>query len=528
MKTFKLLALILTIAILLIAYNNEPEPVDSPKIIASGWGFDKENTRFLPAEISGLKAKDVPKLKLKWAFKYEWASKVRSQPAVTDDTIYVGSSTGTLYALNKQDGSIRWEFDTLWEIRTAISVGNINGRDMVFFGDFRASAYALDAHTGELIWKTKVDEHLGATITGSPTLYNGTLYVPVSSFEVALAAAPMYPCCTFSGAVVALYATTGEQRWKTNVIDPATPQGSNALFVSRYGSSGAPIWNSPTIDSKRNVLYVGTGENYSLPVSDSSDAVIAMNLDDGTIKWKRQLTPNDAWNMACSLPLMGTNCPQPSGKDLDIGASPILARKPDGDEVLLVGQKSADAWGLNPDNGEILWQTNLGKGGALGGIHWGMSYDGNNLYVPVSDYELIVPGLTRVDPDNHAPEEPSLSALNINTGEVLWRNELKPICEDKTQCHPGLSAAVTSIPGVVFAGSLDGHLRAYASDDGALIWDVDTTGEVISTTGDTAHGGSIDADGPVIVDGQLYINSGYGFFGEQPGNVLLVYSVDGK
>lgn len=499
------------------------------EIRAQGWGFDEKNTRFIPKDIAGLSPEDVPRLKLKWAFKYEMALQARSQPAISNDTVYVGDQYGTLYALDTKTGCTRWEFDTTWEIRTAISLGkNINGRDMVFFGDLRANAFAIDANTGEQIWQQKVDEHIGATITGTPKLHKGTLYVPISSLEVALAAAPIYPCCTFRGAVAALDAATGKTKWKTPVMEKAQKQGTNALFISRYGPSGAPVWNSPTIDEKRNVLYVGTGENYSHPTSNSSDSVIAMNLDTGKIKWIHQLTPNDAWNMACTLPIPGTNCPENTGKDLDVGASPILASATDGTDILLVGQKSADVWGLNPDTGETIWKRKIGRGGALGGIHWGMSVEGNQLYAPNSDYGLSFMGLKVLDPDNKEPKQANLTALDIKTGNVIWRNDLKPVCAVKKDCDPGLSAATTSIAGVVFAGALDGHLRAYSSKDGSLLWDVDTKEEVTTVSGKTAEGGSLDIDGPVIVDGQLYINSGYGSFGEIPGNVLLVYSVDGK
>ena len=499
------------------------------EIRAQGWGFDERNTRFIPKDIAGLSPEDVPRLKLKWAFKYKLALQARSQPAISNDTVYVGDQYGTLYALDTKTGCTRWEFDTTWEVRTAISLGqNINGQDMVFYGDMRGNAFAVDANTGKLVWKRKVDEHIGATITGTPKLHKGTLYVPISSLEVALAAIPVYPCCTFRGGVAALDAATGETKWKTHVMEKAQEQGSNALYVSRYGPSGAPVWNSPTIDEKRNTLYVGTGENYSHPTNDTSDSVIAMNLDTGKIKWVHQLTENDAWNMACTLPTPGTNCPENTGKDLDIGASPILANTSDGADVLLVGQKSADVWGLDPDTGNTIWRTKIGRGGALGGIHWGMSVEGDQLYAPNSDYALSFLGLNVLDPDNKEPKQANLSALDIKTGKVIWRNDLAPVCAVKKDCDPGLSAATTSIPGVVFAGALDGHLRAYSSKDGSLLWDVDTTKEVTTVSGSTAEGGSLDIDGPVVVDGQLYINSGYGSFGEIPGNVLLVYSVDGK
>ena len=523
-----LMSVFMSTAVLAKECTETPFPVSDVR--AHGWGFDIENTRHIPANIAGLNVADVPKLKLKWAFEFEGESKVRSQPAITSDSVYVGSPSGTLYALNKSNGCVRWTFDTTWEIRTAISVGKNKktGKDMIYFGDFRANAYGLDGETGKVIWEQRVDEHVAATITGAPKLHNGVLYVPVSSFEVALPAVPVYPCCTFRGAVVALDANNGKVLWKTPVMEEPTKRGTTALFINQYGPSGAPVWNSPTIDAKRNTLYVGTGENYSSPASNSSDSVIAMDLDTGKIKWIRQLIPNDAWNMACALPVASVNCPKEKGKDLDVGASPILALGQGGNDIILVGQKSADVWGLNPDTGEVLWNNKIGKGGALGGVHWGMAFDGEKLYVPNSDYILDIPGLIPVDPDNTNPKEPNLSALDINTGKTIWRVDMEPICDKREECSPGLSAAITTIPGVVFSGALDGHLRAFSTEDGKIIWDVDTTVPVTATNGDEAHGGSIDADGPVIVDGQLYINSGYGFFGEQSGNLLMVYSVDGK
>lgn len=499
------------------------------EVRAQGWGFDVKNSRFLPDNIAKLAPQNIEKLKLKWAFVFENQNKVRSQPAISGDTVYIGSANGTVYALDRRTGCVRWTFENTWEVRTAmVLTADLAGHARVFFGDFRGTVFALDANNGQLIWQQKVDEHIGATLTGSPTLHQGVLYVPISSFEVALAAAPLYPCCTFRGAVAALDARTGKMLWKTPVMEAPTARGSNAMFITRYGPSGAPIWNSPTIDAQRGLLYVGTGENYSQPSTDSSDAVIAMDLKSGAIKWKRQLIANDAWNMACSIPLVGTNCPENPGKDLDVGASPILATTADGQDMLLVGQKSADVWGLNPDSGQVVWHKKLGKGGALGGVHWGMAYDGEKLYVPISDYMLTIPGLNPVDPHNTDPEQPSLTALNIKTGDIIWRKELSPICAKLEDCSPGLSAAVSAIPGAVFAGALDGHLRAYHSQTGELLWDMDTTPEVTGASGNTGHGGSIDASGPVIVEGEVYVNSGYGFFGEKAGNVLLVYSIDGK
>lgn len=120
-----------------------------------------------------------------------------------------------------------------------------------------------------------------------------------------------------------------------------------------------------------------------------------------------------------------------------------------------------------------------------------------------------------------------LFALNPQTGAVEWKAP-HPGCGDRPGCSPAQSAAVTAIPGVIFSGGLDGHLRAYAAADGRIIWDVDTAREYPTINGVKATGGSLDGPGAVIVGGMLYVSSGYSFVGGAPGNVLLAFSVDGK
>lgn len=508
---------------------------DDATILASGWGFDPNNSRYIDHNTVALDKESVSKLTLKWAFRFPRANKARSQPAITEDTVFVGSQKGKLYALDRETGCIRWQYKTgdgfgvNAEIRTAISVGNAgpNGERLLFFGDFFGHAHAVRASTGERVWKTSLDDHIAATITGSPTLHNGVLYVPVSSFEVALPALPFYACCKFRGSVAALDAKSGEKIWQQYVSEAPTKQGRNQLFVSQYGPSGAPIWNSPTIDEKRGLLYVGTGENYSDPATNTSDAILAMDLETGEIKWVFQATRDDAWNFACALP-GAINCPENPGLDLDFGASPLLAAMANGEDRIFAGQKNGVVYALDPDrDGKLIWQKRVGRGGALGGIHWGMTYDGERLYVPVSDYLQDIPGLNAPLPEDPSMSKlPGLYALSPTDGSIVWETPALPICDNRQECDPGLSAAPSAIPGVVFSGALDGRLRAYDSINGKILWEVDTTTEVDTTDGKKGKGGSLDADGPVIVGNQLYVNSGYKIFGEKAGNVLLVYSVE--
>jgi polyvinyl alcohol dehydrogenase (cytochrome) len=343
----------------------------------------------------------------------------------------------------------------------------------------------------------------------------------MSSSEWAAAANPTYECCTFRGGVAALDAATGREIWKGyTIVEPAQLiDGPNAAGARRFHPAGAPVWNSPTIDAGRNRLYVGTGEAYTSPAAGTSDAVIAFDLSTGRQLWHYQSLAGDAWNMACFIG-GGPNCPQENGPDLDIGASPVLLSLPDGRDVVVAGQKSADVFALDPDTGRLLWKTRTGRGGYAGGVHWGLAAAGTTVFAPSAD-TLFLP--TDV---NRGIAKPGLFALDAATGRQLWYTAAPDLCpaELKPACDPGLSAAVTAMPGVVFAGGFDGRLRAYGSSDGRVLWEYDTNREFVASSGAKAHGGSIESAGPVVVDGALLVNSGYLFGGRMPGNVLLKFS----
>ena len=393
--------------------------------------------------------------------------------------------------------------------------------ETLLFGDFGANAYAVNAQTGELIWKQDVHDHPQATITGSVIAHEDTLIVPVSSLEVLLAARVGYSCCSFRGALVALSISSGEELWRTYTTDEPRPTILSTAGIQQYGPSGAPIWSSPTIDAKRNLVYAGTGENYSSPANEYSDAVLAMDLATGEIVWSAQLTKDDAWNGACSR--QTPNCPEENGPDYDIGASPILARDENGRELILVGQKSGMVYALDPaNNGELVWEQRVGSGGTMGGIHYGMSTNGEKLFVGISD-------LPTNNPYNVGQAHPGIHALLPSTGEILWRNDLPDKCEaSRFLCWQGISAAVTSTRDLVFAGGLDGILRAFDAEDGSTLWETNTRQGFGTRNGIEATGGSIEADGPVIMNGQVFITSGYEKWAEAPGNVLLVYSLNGE
>ena len=494
----------------------------SQAIVWNGWGGKTGNARHQAAETI-INKDNVDQLALKWAFAFPSATRARSQPVVTPEVTYIGSQDGTIYALDNSSGCPWWTFSADAEVRGAIYVDTdeLGLPETLLFGDFSASAYAVNAQTGKLIWKKKVHEHPQATLTGSVIAHDDIVVVPVSSLEVLLAARTEYSCCSFRGALVALSISSGDELWRTYTTDEPRPTIISTAGIQQYGPSGAPIWSSPTIDAERNLVYAGTGENYSSPANDLSDAVLALDLDTGEIIWSAQLTKDDAWNGACSRNT--PNCPEEDGPDYDIGASPILTQDENGQDIIMVGQKSGMVYALDPaNNGALIWEQRAGSGGTMGGIHYGMSSNGDKLFVGVSD-------LPTNNPYNVGPAHPGVHAMNPSTGEILWRNDLPDKCVDSQfLCWRGISAAVSSTSELVFAGGLDGILRAFDVDDGKILWETNTNQSFGLRNGIKARGGSIESDGPVIANGQVYITSGYEKWAETPGNVLLVYSLHGE
>lgn len=480
----------------------------------NGWGNGVGNKRYQPASAGGIALADLPGLELRWAFGFPNAARARSQPAVTEQAIFTGSQDGRVYALDSQSGCIWWTFDADSEVRSAPTLGTDGN---LYFGDFNANVYAVESASGKLVWKKSVKDHPAGTITGSPTLHSGRLYVPMSSTEVVSAMDPGYECCTFRGGVTALDAKSGKSVWRMHTVDAAKQAGVDRKGQPAFGPSGAPVWSPPTVDAKRGLLYFGTGENYSSPASAMSDSIIAVELATGKVRWWQQTIANDAWNASC-LGSDKANCPREDGPDLDFGAPPILTTLSDGRDIIVAGQKSGMVFGLDPDDkGKILWRQRAGAGGFNGGIHWGMAADAAKLFVGIAD----TPG----NKGAVGPRRPGLHAFDIATGRPLWSRIEQQTCPQREfKCETALSAPVTATDGIVFGGAHNGLLRAYAAKDGAILWTFDTRRDFKTVNGVKAFGGSIDSAGPVIAGGLLVVNSGYDKFGEIPGNVLLVFS----
>jgi polyvinyl alcohol dehydrogenase (cytochrome) len=485
----------------------------------NGFGNGAAGTRFQPATAAKLSAADLPRLKLKWAFGYANVSAVRALPAVAGGRLFTASENGEVHALDPRTGCSHWTFKAKGGVRSALSVGpyQVDGRrgQAVFFGDNRANVYAVDAQDGQLLWTTKIDLHTAAGITGSPTLHAGVLYVPVQGLgEEGRGGLNNYPCCTFRGSLVALEASTGLRLWKSWTIDAPQPRATNALGVQMWGPAGGGIWSAPVVDAKRGVVYVSTGNGYADPVQKMTNSVIAFDMKTGVVRWHQQLLAADQWTMGCQ-PTNPDNpsCPAVMGPDMDFSASPLLVRQ-QGRDIIVIPQKSALMWALDPDKGgAVLWQRSFAKGSGLGG-QWGAASDGVNVYTGVNDF--------------HADKQGGVHAFRVVDGQPLWSSPPQPLlCGEKRQgCDAGQGAAVTLIPGAALVTSRDGGLRAYDTRDGRVLWTQDTAGAYQTVNGVAAKGGSMDAEGVVVAGGMVYVHSGYGGLVGSPGNVLLAYGLD--
>jgi len=490
----------------------------------NGWGYNAANERYQSR--TTITKDNVGTLAVKWAYALEGGPSPHSLPVVSEDTVFVGTQNGKLHALDRDTGCVRWTHQSGDEIRTAIIHGVVDDETLLFFSTSGGEAHALVASTGEHRWSADVTDHSMSMLTGTPSFHDGRLFVPVSSSEVVMAAQPWYGCCTFRGAVVALDATNGAFIWRTHVVPEAQETGTHYLFVQNYGPSGAPIWSAPTIDSARGLVLVGTGENYSAPASDMSDAIVAMELETGEIRWHQQYLAGDTFNVSCGMP-DHPNCQMEKGPDLDFGAPPIVTQTLDGQDIVLAGQKSGGVYGMNADTGERIWEQTYGRGGMVGGIHWGMAINPhlNLVYAPVSDMKLP---FVR---DEVGPGAPGLYALDIATGEQRWATPIANTCGDKEPCDSGLSAAIAATPDLVFSGGLDGVMRAFDATTGQVVWSFDTWGTFPAVGGDLtpespeAVGGTLEVHGPLITGNMMFVLSGYAHQTLKGGNALLAFEL---
>ncbi len=504
-------------------------------------GVEGANTRF--QRHPGLTPADLPRLKVKWAF----AMAGGGQPTVIGDWLFVTNRSGQFYALDARSGCVHWvtpgvvSRTTPMVVRSSISPSGW----ATFVGQSNRVVRAFDAETGKELWRSaELEAHKSSLLTGSPIVSGDQLFVPISSIEEASSMSPTYACCTFRGSLAALDLKTGKTLWRTFVIpEAAHPYGRKKdNGVPLMGPAGAAIWSAPTVDRKRGLVYVVTGDSYTDVETDGDDSVFAMDMKTGKVRWHTQVTQGDNFVMGCGPTSKTGNCPTPMGPDYDFGASPILMDLPGGRSVLMAGQKSGIVYGFDPASGKLLWKTQVGVGSALGGVEWGIGADARRLYVPISD----IGGLFAESRGAPAPADgkpvakPGLSALDPATGKILWYTPapVAPCSYSKAPyglkgCMRAQSAPPAVMPGVVFSGAVDGWLRAYDAASGKILWGYSTTQQTYDTVNGVKGqpGGSIDGTGPTVAGGMVFTMSGFNGaarVGSNGVNVLLAFSRDGQ
>jgi polyvinyl alcohol dehydrogenase (cytochrome) len=501
----------------------------------SGFGLGLKNHRYLSAAQSGLSTADLSRLELKWSLSFPNITMMRSQPAIVGNTLFLTPvDSQQLYAIDiSEQPCVRWVYQADMPLRTSLTFGQVNNPSAetadslmpaLVFGDSAGRIHLLNASTGTALWRKDLKLFPETIITGTPQLVDGVVYASISQFEIMVGAQSTHLCCRSHGAVAALDAASGDTLWLTHAMPDAKPIRDRGDGQMIWGPSGAPIWTSPAIDLKRGLLYVGTGEATSEPAHPNTDAILALDLKTGEIRWAFQATANDIYLAGCRRENRSANCPPETSveRDVDFGASVIIAQMSNGKDVLLAGQKSSDVWALDPDNkGAVLWHWNNGRGTANGGVHWGMAYDGKRVFAGLNDSGRPRPGFE---------PQPGLYAIDVDSGESVWSYRTQPVCASRQEKMPyceflyGFSGATLAVDGAVIQGSLDGFVRIFAGNTGEVLWDYDTVRAFASVNGVTGHGGAIDNASIVAANGMLFVSSGYGMFGQAPGNVLLAFA----
>ncbi len=509
-----------------ILCSEPPGPVALGSAQWNGWGGGVENTRYQPEP--AIRATDVSRLALKWAFGYPGASTVSGQPTIVDGRVFVADA-GQVYALDARSGCTYWRYDLDGHAFSPIAIaelgapreiakpkkskrGHIDAHleilkppSAALVGDDKGALYALDAEHGTLLWKTQIESQATARILGAPAVHQNRVYVAVGSSESVAARNATASCCIFRGSVAALDVATGRVIWKTYLVAEEPRPVAGAGGVPQFGPAGDAVRGAPTLDIARGLAYVATGDSFNPALQPTADAVVALDLVDGKIRWSKQPQPPASESGSGDNPAR------------EFGSPPILRTLTSGRQILLAGQRSGMVYGLDPErSGELLWEFKASGSKASGGVESGLAADHRSVYAAISG--------SSAEPANPGG---SLVAIDMKSGAKRWETAAPAAaCSWSGACTHGQAQAVTVIPGAAFSGSMDGHLRAYSTIDGKILWDYDTAKDFPTVNRVNASGGSLDQGGATIVNGVVYVNSGSDR--GRPGNVLLAFSVDGK
>lgn len=483
-------------------------------------GQNYQNTRSNDAQ-TAISAANASQLQQKWAFTTH--GDVSATPAVVAKSVYFPDWGGYLSKVDADTGALIWQKKlsdygynddpALVSRTTPAVVGNV-----IYLGDqgggtntpHAGRVLAVSATTGQLLWSTVINDNPFSIITQSPVVKDGVVYVGAASAEENAAAfIPDYVCCTFRGSFSALDAATGRVLWTTYMVP--------------NGYSGGAVWGStPAIDGTSKTVYISTGNNYSVPEAakqcqldggtpseclspdDHVDAILALNTATGQIRWATGVQGFDDWIVSCLLNI--PNCPVSPGPDFDFGSGPNLfkAKVGTGQRLLVgAGAKSGIYWALDAKTGKIMWSTQAGPGSTLGGIEWGSATDGKRIYVAEANFDRL--------PYANNPDLPAVgswAALDPATGQILWQTSDPSGSFD--------TGAVSVSNGVVYAGSMSGHMYALDAASGAVLKDI--VGE-----------GSSNAGPAISNQGVVYWGNGYGRFGlGTPSTTFYAFSLNGK
>ncbi len=557
--------------------------LDGAPRISTTFGVTNDATRAQSAEATGISAEQMKDLEVAWVAAFPQTPTMRSQPVIVGDTIFVAATdSGRLYALDTNTGCVKWHYVSDMTLRSSLTFAEMaRGKGAIVMGDAAGKVHAVDAQTGRALWVTDVKMNSLNRITGAPVVHNGKVLAPISVIESNFPPDDGYECCKGQGAVVALDLASGEKLWLGRTInEDAKPTRLGRTGTQQWGPAGAMVWSTPTIDPKRNLVIIGTGENLSWPATETSDAIIAYDIDTGERRWVFQATKADIWNSACGR--RGANCDWPGeyhSPDHDFGATSMLVTTGNGTELIIAGQKSGVVWALNPDTGQLVWSNKIGRGSAMGGVHWGMAYDDASemIFAPMNDPSAM--------PEN-PNTGPGIHALNASTGAIAWSYKTNardcgedipaamanqpapewrlvpiaapilppppritqapvqapaapravptegasrspasaPASAPRARCRLGMSPAPLVIDGAVITGTSQGMLRVFDGATGAVLFEYMTNRAFPETvTGIAGQGGSLDSAPYIAGDGALFVQSGYARFGQPPGNVLIAF-----
>ncbi len=460
----------------------------------ASWIFSGQNItnwRYQPAE-SSISPTTVSSLETKFQVLKPGGGDVSATPAVNDGNIYFPDWAGNLYSVNASTRSVNWsiKLSAITGIPNTISRNTpaVQGNSLILGTLNGAWLLSINRKNRSLQWKTQLNSYPAAALTQSPVVYNNMIYVGVSSSEEAFATNPAYPCCTFRGSFLEVNLNSGAIMWKTYTAPDNGGQTG--------GYSGNAVWGSTAaIDPGRHLVYISTGNNYTVPASvvadpttisptDYTDAMLALDMATGKVVWANSLmgiTSLDTWTVACFTSQPGSgNCPSPKEPDYDFGQGPMLITATINGlsrDLVVDGQKSGTFWAVDAETGAVVWSTDTGSGSSLGGMEWGSATDGTRIYLANASGGFW-------------------EALDPASGAVIWKTlDTSPYVVNGVKDIGPVSVA----NGVVYAGSLGGSDGLSATYPTMFALDAATRTILWSF----ASGSSVGS-GPAIANGVVY------------------------